>query len=167
MIIASDFDGDLEADLVVQNRMYGGSLQVIYANVLERLRECKSVEHQKLFDELSLLADFDHRPWQFFHDCIACVARYEKVQRMHEPSKPWTHDDWLVEFAPRVFDLLNSVPRLAEKLAVAILYPNPSPKGIEAEEFIEFSLITEYQLILQEMDYYKMLYRADSSELSH
>ncbi|EIV8674569.1 TPA: hypothetical protein NJ548_003675 [Vibrio parahaemolyticus] len=167
MIASLQFEGDSQADLEVQNQMYGGCLQIIHANILERLNACKTQEYENLYCELSLLSDFDHRPWQFFYDCIADVARYEKVNRFKNRCESWSFEDWLEEFSLIVYEIFNSVPKLADQLAVAILYPNPSPKGIAAEDFIELTITSEYRSTLQKLDGYQTLLSADTRELLH
>ncbi|EGQ7900776.1 hypothetical protein K2B98_004579 [Vibrio parahaemolyticus] len=165
MIINHIFDGDSELDL--QARAYGSCLGIIQSHVAERLNACQTNEFDKISNLFMRLDGFDHRPWKFFHDCIADVARFDRQISNTSVNNAWTVQEWHEEFSVRLSTLLNNEPQLSKYLALAVIYPNPSPLGIEAEDHIEFSIVSQYQSKLEKLDSYKVLFSLSNTETPH
>ncbi len=156
MMVSHTFDGNSELDL--QERAYGSCLDIIQSHVVERLYAFQTNELDKIANIFIRLDGFDHRPWKFFHDCIADVARFDRQITSTSINNAWTVQEWHEEFSGRLSALLNSEPHLSKYLALAIIYPNPSPLGIEAEDYIEFSIVSHYQSKLEKLDNYKVFF---------
>ena len=159
------FDGDSELDL--QAKTYGSCLDIIQSHVAERLNACQTTEIDRIKNLFNGLDGFDHRPWKFFHDCIVDVARFDRQIRNTSVNNAWTVKKWHEDFSQRLSTLLNNEPKLSKYLALAVIYPNPSPLGIEAEDYIEFSIVSQYQSKLEKLDSYRVLFSLSNTETPH
>lgn len=142
MIISEQFSGDSLDIADIQHNNYSQALRTIVKSAIEAHRHSKEdCELGKLGDILNV---FDHRPIQWFHDLIAAAFRFTYLAKfdfsIRTPSDlvsvASVTEQWLrflsLELG-QVFKRNSDLPRL---ILVAILYPNPDRRGMEAEDQI-------------------------------
>ncbi|ELA9213917.1 hypothetical protein QUO21_004624 [Vibrio parahaemolyticus] len=161
MIEIEAFLGDQSSYIKHQANCYGASLLIVRELILE---EIQLSDVGKQFEKTH---HFDHRPWQFFHDCIADASRYEthlnSDGNRHKGS--WCPQLWREEFKMRVKALLVSDQNLAQNLAIAVLKPNPNPDGCAAEEYVDSYVLKEYRSTLIRLRHYRVLYASSEDNV--
>lgn len=169
MITGEDFEGDNPSYIKLQSAAYNDALRVIVNVVAQNLLDSQTAERLHLAQELKGIRYIDHRPLQFFHDCIAAVARHEKIDQgdQDDLKNHWTRDAWLNELTQRLRKLIDSNPQLPEYIAASIITPNPSYLGVQPEECIDFIILSEYQLTLFKLPSYRELFLVTEGSKLH
>ena len=147
MIVGTKFQGDSTRIAKIQHDCYGEALRVIFNFSVQKHREAERVvavrtELSDLRDEPSSFND--HRPLQWLHDRMAAAFRMEYCLNadlftyvIPDPHRPaeitnlWF--DFLRRELAKVFANHLELPRL---ILTAAAYPNPNPKGSDAEDEI-------------------------------
>ena len=147
MIVGTKFQGDSTRIAKIQHDCYGEALRVIFNFSVQKHREAERVvavrtELSDLRDEPSSFND--HRPLQWLHDRMAAAFRMEYclnadlftyvIPDPHRPAEITTFwFDFLRRELAKVFANHLELPRL---ILTAAAYPNPNPKGSDAEDEI-------------------------------
>ena len=146
MIVGDYFHGDSDRIGWIQHDGYGKALRIIIDFAIDKHRHAERVvavrtEFSDLRDELR---GFDHRTVQWLHDCMAAAFRMEYclnadlftyvIPDPHTPAEITTFwFDFLRRELAKVFANHLELPRL---ILTAAAYPNPNPKGSDAEDEI-------------------------------
>ena len=146
MIVSDYFHGDSDRIGWIQHDGYGKALRIIVNFAIDKHRHAERVVDVRT--ELSDLRDglrgFDHRTLQWLHDCMAAAFRMEYclnadlftyvIPDPHTPAEITTFwFDFLRRELAKVFANHLELPRL---ILTAAAYPNPNPKGSDAEDEI-------------------------------
>jgi len=148
MIVSTKFQGDSTRIGWIQHDSYGEALHIIIDFASDKHLEAETVidirtELSDLRDELRVKG-FDHRTLQWLHDSMAAAFRMDYCLNAdlftHATANPHAPPeiinlwfDFLRKELERVFTHHLELPRLI--LTVAS-YPNPNPKGSDAEDEI-------------------------------
>ncbi|WP_201532000.1 hypothetical protein [Psychrobacter sp. LFX-11D] len=146
MIVGSYFQGDSTRIGWIQHDCYREALHIMVDFAIDK--HCHAERVVDVRTELSDLRDemsgFDHRTLQWLHDCIAAAFRMEYCLNadlftyvIPDPHTPAEITTFWFEFLRRelakVFANHLELPRL---ILTAAAYPNPNPKGSDAEDEI-------------------------------
>ncbi|PKG34164.1 hypothetical protein [Psychrobacter sp. Sarcosine-3u-12] len=144
MIVGTKFQGDSTRIAKIQHDSYGEALRIIIDFATNKHLKAEQVVdvRTELSDLRDELTSFDHRTLQWLHDSIAAAFRMDyclnadlftyATQNSHtlaEIIDLWS--DFLRKELVRVFEQYLQFPRL---VLIAALYPNPDPKGSDAED---------------------------------
>ena len=153
MNIGSDFPLDSERLARLQHEVYGKSIAMIVSHSQEQYRRAETIldVRTELGKHLPV-SSFDHRTVEHAHDQIAAQFRYFYINkpRLFDSSeagedsdlflKEW--NDYLLRELREVGDWAADFYRL---ICVAVVFPNPDEKGIEAEEALYEIVNTRYR----------------------
>ena len=146
MIVGSYFHGDSTRIGLIQHDCYGKALRIIVNFAIDKHRHAERVVavRTELSDLRDELRGFDHRTLQWLHDYMAAAFRMEYclnadlftyvIPDPHTPAEITTFwFDFLRRELAKVFANHLELPRL---ILTAAAYPNPNPKGSDAEDEI-------------------------------
>ena len=146
MIVSDYFHGDSTRIGLIQHDCYGKALRIIVNFAIDKHRHAERVVdvRTELSDLRDELRGFDHRTLQWLHDCMAAAFRMEYclnadlftyvIPDPHTPAEITTFwFDFLRRELAKVFANHLELPRL---ILTAAAYPNPNPKGSDAEDEI-------------------------------
>lgn len=153
MIVASAFPGDSMRIANIQHDVYSDALGVILraaVAVYERAERVLGIKTE--LGELIQTIALDHRTVQWFHDAVAGQFRFEYCcnadlfEEVLDPNDPeqdiicrWMR--FLYDELERLFDWNYYLPR---QILIAVIYKNPDPRGMDAEEKIFDLTLREY-----------------------
>lgn len=157
MIVTEVFLGDDEILAWVQHDMYGRTVGILIG-VLEARYHRATLQSPGLYRHLPIKA-FDHRPVQSLHDALAAGFRWTLLT-LPSVNRMWTRgidgavpEDELFDFQQEWWDFARQKlhhwcdrhPDLPRQALTALIFPNPSPAGIDAEEWIYNTVVEPYQ----------------------
>lgn len=148
MIMCDRFYNDPFWVQQLQHELYWGIVTIPFREA--RVLYCKSEEILEIDTQLGQdsreLNGIDHRVFQSFHDAIATKFRYEHRNdfQMHLPGilGDLSEDDyikqcWLSFYRQQIERLFDEYINLPRQIIIAGTYPNPDPRGKEAESFLD------------------------------
>lgn len=146
MIIANEFQGDSIRIARIQHDSYGEALRIIVDFAARKHRHAEKViaSHTDFSELRDNIKSFDHRTLQWLHDFIAAAFRmnyclkadlftYATVESHTSSEVISFWFDFLNKELERIFIQHLELPRL---ILTAVVYPNPSSKGADAEDEI-------------------------------
>lgn len=93
----------------------------------------------------------DHKPIQHMHDMIAASFRYRNLDRINDnihgqqyfpecdenyANEEYIERQWCDYYIETIKFLYNEYPSLVKQVLIAVTYPSPDSRGINAEKYI-------------------------------
>lgn len=155
MILQKLFPMDSDRIADIQRDVYGPSLWHIFNISKRHYRRAEAIIgiNTELGEQLNIIDGFDHRTLQWFHDAIAGQFRLQYclntnlfdslIENFGEKEtiiNLW--HEFLFSEMRRLFQRHTELPR---EICTAVVYANPNPRGIDAEDFLYEITLSEYE----------------------